>query len=84
VKVVFPLPRGNATVILAPGVDTEGRFTLISSGRCFGEAGFYRVLELDRSRLKVKRLQSLREHFTVYRDQQGELRCDHRVSFLGL
>jgi hypothetical protein len=84
VKVVFPLPRGNATVVLRPGVDAEGRFTLTSSGRRFGEAGFYRVLELDERRLKVKRLASLREHFTVYRDDRGELRCDHLVRFLGM
>jgi hypothetical protein len=84
VKVVFPLPRGNATVLLAPGVDAQGRFTLTSSGRRFGEAGFYRTLALDGDRLKVRRLQSLREFFTVYRDAGGELRCDHRVTFLGL
>jgi hypothetical protein len=83
VKVVFPLPRGNATVILAPGIDDEGRFTLTSSGRCFGDAGFYRILELDGERIKVRRLATLREYFTVYRDASGELRCDHRVRFLG-
>lgn len=84
VKVVFPLPRGNATVVLAPGIDAAGRFTLTSSGRGFGDAGFYRVLELDRDRLKVRRLATLREYFTVYRDESSELRCDHRVSFLGM
>jgi hypothetical protein len=84
VKVVFPLPRGNATVILKPGFDDDGRFTLASSGDHFGDAGFYRVLEIDDARLKVRRLQSLREHFRVYRDDDGVLRCDHRVRFVGM
>src|SRR5262249_22166544 len=53
VKVVFPLPRGNATVILKPGFDRQGRFTLSSVGSSFGDGGFYRLLELDRRRLKV-------------------------------
>jgi hypothetical protein len=84
VKVVFPLPSGNATVILKPGFDQQGRFTLASAGSAFGDAGFYRVLELDERRLKVKQLRSLQERFTVYRDDAGELRCDHLVRFLGL
>ncbi len=74
----------NATVILAPGHDEAGRFTLTSAGRSLGDAGFYRVLDLDDGRLKVSHITSLREHFTVYRDDDGELRCDHLVRFLGM
>ncbi len=84
VKVVFPLPRGNATVVLKPGFDVKGRFTLVSSGARFGDAGFYRVLELDDARLKVLHLRSLCEHFTVFTDDDGALRCDHTVHFLGM
>ena len=84
VKVVFPLPRGNATVILKPGLDEKGKFTLTSAGTGFGSAGFYRVLEIDDARLKVLQLRSLREYFKVYRDDRGELRCDHLVEFLGM
>ena len=84
VKVVFPLPSGNATVILKPGHDAEGRFTLTSAGAAFGDAGFYRVLSLGGGRLKVRYLATLREHFTVFRDDDGELRCDHTVRFLGM
>ena len=35
-KIVFPLPRGNATVVLAPRVDADGALHLESSGRGFG------------------------------------------------
>lgn len=84
VKVAFPLPRGNATVILKPGLDARGRFTLTSAGTSFGDAGFYRMLEQADGSLKVKHLRSLREHFEVYTDDGGELRCDHLVRFLGM
>ena len=83
VKVVFPLPRGNATVILRPGYDEQGRFTLDSRGAGFGDAGFYRIFEADPATLKVRRFESLRERFCVYTDDRGELRCDHGVRFLG-
>lgn len=84
VKVVFPLPRGAAVVVLKPGLDDKGRFTLTSAGSTFGGAGFYRLLEIDAQTLKVMHLQSLKEYFAVYRDDRGELRCDHLVQFLGM
>lgn len=84
VKVVFPVPRGSATVLLRPEYDADGRFRLVSSGKGFGDAGFYRVLELDSQRLKVRYLRTLRERFEVYADEHGVLRCDHEVRFLGI
>lgn len=41
VKVVFPLPNGNATILLRPEVDEGGGLSLISDGRRFGDVGFY-------------------------------------------
>jgi hypothetical protein len=84
VKVVFPVPRGNATVLLRPEHDEAGRFRLVSVGRGFGDAGFYRVLALDDERLKVRYLKTLHERFAVYTDEEGVLRCDHEVRFLGI
>ena len=84
VKVVFPVPRGNATVLLRPEYDSDGRFRLLSVGKGFGDAGFYRVLELDADRLKVRYLKSLKERFAVYTDADGVLRCDHGVEFFGM
>ena len=84
VKVVFPMPRGNATVILAPRIDEAGRFELDSRGEGFGDVGFYRIQEGGDGRLRVWRVRSLVEHFVVYTDPTGALRCDHRVGFLGL
>jgi hypothetical protein len=84
VKVVFPMPRGNATVILRASLDETGALILDSSGRRFGEAGFYRVQACPGGRARVWRISTLREHFRVYVDAAGVLRCDHRVKFLGL
>jgi len=83
VKVVFPMPDGNATVILRPELDTEGNFHLVTTGKTFGDVGFYRVAKLDAEHLRVWRIRTLREHFRLFVDDEGVLRCDHSVRFLG-
>ncbi len=84
VKVVFPMPRGNATVVLRPEVRDDGAFVLDSSGRRFGDVGFYRVDARDAERARVWHVRSLKERFVVYVDPHGVLRCDHSVTFWGL
>jgi hypothetical protein len=84
VKVVFPMPEGNATVILRPSVGADGAFELCSRGGGFGDAGFYRMQRAAPGRLRVWRVSTLTERFRVYVDERGTLRCDHTVSFLGL
>lgn len=84
VKVVFPMPDGNATVILRPVLDASGNLELDSRGERFGDAGFYRVQRARPGKLRVWRVRSLVEHFRVYVDEDEVLRCDHRVRFLGL
>lgn len=44
IKAVFPLPKGNATVIMKPSVGLENELILDSSGKQFGDAGFYFLL----------------------------------------
>ena len=84
VKVVFPMPNGNATVVLRPRAEPDGALTLDSSGRRFGDVGFYRLAARGPDHVKVWHIRSLKEHFRVYVDAQGVLRCDHMVRFLGL
>lgn len=84
VKVVFPMPNGNATVLLRPSVDGQGRFELSSDGGGFGDAGFYRLQQGHDGRLRAWRITTLKENFRVYVDGEGTLRCDHAVRFLGL
>ena len=83
VKVVFPMPNGNATVILRPRC-VDGALELDSGGGSFGGAGFYRVQARDATRVRVWRVRTLKELFRVYVDGKGALRCDHAVKFLGL
>jgi hypothetical protein len=84
IKVVFPMPNGNATVILRPSIGDGGALVLDSSGGRFTGAGFYRVQARGADRVRVWQIRTLREHFRVYVDDAGLLRCDHDVRFLGL
>ena len=83
VKVVFPMPDGNATVILKPSSGPNGELMLSSDGNGFGDVGFYRI-QKHNNRMKAWRINSLRETFRVYLDEDKVLRCDHKVRFLGL
>jgi len=44
IKAVFPLPKGNATVIMKPSVGADHELILDASGKKFGDAGFYFLL----------------------------------------
>jgi hypothetical protein len=83
VKVVFPMPNGNATVILKPTHEADGGLRLESVGRGFGDAGFYRVQRSGTS-VRVWHIATLHERFQLYVDPEGLVRCEHDVRFLGL
>lgn len=84
VKVVFPMPNGNATVILRPEHDDSDGMRLISAGRGFGDAGFYRMQRSGPDRLRVWRVQTLHERFELFVDEEEVVRCEHAIRFLGL
>jgi hypothetical protein len=83
VKVVFPMPNGNATVLLRPDHDEGSGFRLESVGRAWGDVGFYRV-QREGDGLRVWRISTLHERFHVWVDAEDVVRCDHAVTFLGL
>lgn len=83
IKVVFPVPGGNATVLLRPQSDGD-RLILESGGESFGNMGFYRTAEVDEDHIKVLHLKYLKERFEVYVDEEDQLRCDHLVQWMGL
>jgi hypothetical protein len=83
VKVVFPMPNGNATVLLRPNHDEGSGLTLDSVGRAFGDVGFYRV-QRSGDALRVWRIATLHERFHLSLDGDGLVRCEHGVTFLGL
>ncbi len=84
VKTVFPVVRGNATVLLRPEAQTDGSLKLMSSGHGFGDPGFYRITEAGSGRIRVWYVRPLKEVFHVYPDVDGSVRTDHFVRWLGL
>lgn len=83
VKVVFPMPHGNATVLLRPEHDEDSGLKLVSAGKQFGDSGFYRIQQAGQD-LRVWRVATLNESFQLYVDQEGNVRCEHTVRYLGL
>jgi hypothetical protein len=83
VKVVFPLPNGNAIVILRPEVGPHGELVLLSEGRGFGAPGFYFTVHDGDARGTARYVKSVRERFTVYATDAG-IRADHELRWLGL
>ncbi len=79
-KVVFPLPRGNATVVMSVEAEEDGALTLVSEGRRFGDPGFYFLLRDSRGRHWTQYIRSMRERITVYVDDEGVLRANHALT----
>jgi len=86
VKVVFPLPNGNAIVIMRPQSHPDGSFSLTSSGVGFGDAGFYFNVQdpRDKSLFSVRYIQALQETIRVYQTEAGDLRADHVLNLWGM
>src|SRR5262249_52477262 len=81
VKVVFPLPNGNAMVIMRPRVRSDGALSLVSCGERFGDPGFYFTVQASRGEVWARYVPQLRETIDVY--AADELRADHAVSMWG-
>jgi len=71
IKAVFPLPNGNATVLMLPVVGTNGELILESSGNQFGDAGFYFVLKDSKGKYWAKYVRSFRDRLIVTQTQKG-------------
>jgi len=83
VKVTFPC-YGSSSVYLRPYAHADGSFGLVSKGDGFGCVGFYRILESGKDALRVRNFKTLHEIFHVYVDDDGVLRTDHVIKFIGL
>ncbi len=80
VKVAFPLPNGNVTVLLKVVVQPDGSVKLLSDGKRIGESGYYRVQQRNAESVRVRYL-PLKESIHVYEDEIGTLRTDHLFAF---
>jgi hypothetical protein len=82
IKVVFPLPNGNAMVIMRPEAHEDASFSVVSSGRGFGDAGFYFTVH-SRDRVRARYVKAMRERIHVFRGDDG-VRADHTLWIFGL
>ncbi|MCB0541058.1 MAG: hypothetical protein KDE33_26360 [Bacteroidetes bacterium] len=82
-KVVFPLPNGNASVVMTEEVMEDGSLILSSDGKTFGDNGFYFTLTNKKEEYWARFVKSMHEWIKVYEDEEGELRADHILNFYG-
>ena len=66
------------------GITEQGGLDLVSSGREFGDPGFYFLLRDSKGRHWAQYIRSFRERIGVYVDEDGVLRADHTLSLWGL
>ncbi len=83
-KVVFPLPNGNAIVLMKPESTGDGSLALVSRGRGFGDPGFYFVVHGTDDFAWARYVRALRETIRVYADAHGEARADHELFLWGV
>jgi hypothetical protein len=70
VKAVFPLPHGNATVLLLPSVQADGSLRLSSAGKKIGDSGFYFLLEDANGHYWTKFIRSFKDELHVFKDKE--------------
>ncbi|MFT3743196.1 MAG: hypothetical protein QM785_02775 [Pyrinomonadaceae bacterium] len=83
VKVVFPLPNGNAIVLMRPSIGSDGSLTVTSYGRKFGDPGFYFVVHESNADVTARYVRTMRESIHVYSDAKSVLRADHVLNIFG-
>lgn len=83
-KVVFPLPNGNASVVMTKKVLEDGSLILSSDGKKFGDNGFYFTLKNNKGEYWARFIKSMHEWIKVYEDEEKVLRADHNLNFYGI
>lgn len=83
VRVAFPLPNGNAIVLMRPVVHSDGSLSLVSAGAAFGSPGFYFTVHSRDGAVWARYLRTLRETIHVY-PSEGDIRADHVLSLWGV
>jgi hypothetical protein len=70
IKAIFPLPKGNATVILKPSVGANNELILDSSGKKFGDAGFYFLLNDSKGSYWGQFIRSFKDKLVVSEEKE--------------
>jgi hypothetical protein len=79
VKAVFPLPHGNATVLLLPSVQADGSLRLSSAGKKIGDSGFYFLLEDANGHYWTKFIRSFKDELHVFMEKD-ELKAVQKLT----
>ncbi|TNE54328.1 MAG: hypothetical protein EP338_07900 [Bacteroidetes bacterium] len=82
IKAVFPLPMGNATVIMIPNIGPDGELILNSSGRKFGDAGFYFLIQDVKGRYWSRFVRSFKDELSVCKSKD-QLSAKQKLSVWG-
>lgn len=83
VKVVFPLPNGNAIVFMRPFAHDDGSMSLVSEGSRFGDPGFYFTIMAKGPALIARYLRSFRDVITVS-EIDNEIHADQSFTLWGM
>ncbi|MCA9710140.1 MAG: hypothetical protein KDK70_30150, partial [Myxococcales bacterium] len=83
VKVVFPLPNGNATILLRPRADPEGGLSLLSDGRRFGDPGFYFTVDAGEGAIWARYVRTMKEELRLW-SRGPSIEARHRFGVFGL
>lgn len=83
-KVIFPLPNGNASVVMTHNIEKDGSLMLSSDGKKFGDNGFYFTLTDHKGKYWARFVNSMHEWIRVYEDEENVLRADHNLNFYGV
>lgn len=83
IKAIFPLPNGNATVILQPIVGENGELILKSAGRKIGDSGFYFLLKDKNGNLWTKFIKSFKDSLIVS-SEKDKITANQELKFYGL
>lgn len=79
-KLIFPLPNGNASIIMRKEILKDGSLVLSSDGKKFGETGFYFTLTDHNGNYWSKFVKTMHERLQVYEDLDKNLKAKHQFS----
>jgi hypothetical protein len=83
VKVVSPLPNGNAIVVMKAVGHADGSLSVQSMGDGFGDAGFYFTVRGSDGTLHARYVKTMKEEIRVYPAEQDTVRADHTLWLWG-
>lgn len=82
VKTIFPLPNGNATVILEPKIGNNNELILEASGNHFNDSGFYFLLQDKNLKYWSKYISGFTDKL-ILKDINGKLVANQIIKLWG-